>query len=367
MAPVLLLAGFTLLSQRPGVVEKRLAAIRAQGLPTNLEELDRWLGSNTVAGRSNAALVQIIGENLRVDEKRSLPGRAGAATEAEIAWARAQLTEENEPLFAELHRQLQETQWRWADFSGGAMNRSIGYLSSVKGLATKLQVEAVAAALLRDTNRAAASLLASLRVGRTLEPEPVLIDYLVRVACDAIAAQNAEWVFSRMQLAEPDLVALQTAFRVAEGTNALSRALIGERAHGATIFQMRPEVADQLAAAAGAGGSPGGFDQTFRRILYPLYRAFILNTDFTYYLDQTERLIALARLEVPEARAALDEFGASLKTRRPGDWRRILSRMSLTALSKSSSKEWRRIATMRCARVGCAVERFRAVHGTPPA
>jgi len=85
-APVLLLAGFALLSQRPGIVEKRLAAIRAQGLPTHLEELDRWLGTNAAAGRSNAAAVEIIGEKLRVDKNRPLPARAGAVTEAEVAW-----------------------------------------------------------------------------------------------------------------------------------------------------------------------------------------------------------------------------------------------------------------------------------------
>jgi len=256
------------------------------------------------------------------------------------------LTEENARPFAELHRQLQETQWRWADFSGGRVNRS---LSSVNGLATKLQVVAVAAAMLGDTNRAAASLLASLRVGRTLEPEPVLIDYLMRVACDTIAAHNAERVFSRMQLAESDLAALQTAFRVAEGTNALSRALVGERAYGATMFQMSPD--KLVAVAMSAGSAPSGFERAFGKILFPLYRAFLHNADFTHYLDQMGRLIVLARLEGPEARAALDEFGAALQSQR-GGWRRILSQMLLPALSKAISKEWRHVATMRCARVG---------------
>ncbi len=359
---VLLLAGVALLRPRSGGIEQRLAAIRAQGLPTNLEELDRWLGTNAAAGRHNAAVIQGMDEKLRVDQNRRWSARAAAPTEAEVTWARAQLTDDNALLFSELHRQLQETPWRWAGFSGGSMTNSLEYLPVVKGLATKLQVETTAAALLGDTNRTAASLVAGLRVGRTLEPEPVLIDYLVRVACDAIATQNAERVFSWMQLAETDLAALQTAFRVAEGTNALSRALVGERAYGATMYQMPP---GQL-MAQGGGGSPSGTDQALGKVLFPLYRAFLFNADFVHYLDQTERLIALVRLEGPEAQAARDEFEAALQPRR-GDWRRILSRMTLPALSRAVSKEWRHVATMRCARVGCAVERFRLAHGTLPA
>jgi len=347
-AVALLVVGLFLGLRRPGGLTQRLAEIRARGQPTNLEELERSLGADAMVGRSNAARLTDLGIRLRLDTGRKLPSRSTNTAE-DIAWARMELTGGNAPVFAELHEQLAVGPWCFVSATRGPSS-SIDYLSTVKGLANALQMEAIGAALLGDTQRAAGALLAGLQVGRTLESGGLYSDYLVRVVCDSIAAQAAEGVFSRLQLTDAQLEALQQAFRRAEGTNALGSALIGERAYGLALMK----------SPLGLGGTSG-----MDAVWGVLYRIFIQTGDQIYYVDQMGELIASTALPGPAALAAQrdqeSKFSSSV-----GGWRRPLSRMTLPALYKSAEIERRHLAIQRCARTGCAVERFRALNGRLP-
>jgi hypothetical protein len=96
-----------------------------------------------------------------------------------------------------------------------------------------------------------------------------------------------------------------------------------------------------------------------------LYRTFIQPGDQLYYMDQMGDLIASASLPGPAALAAQRHQEAKF-TSAVGGWRRPLSRMTLPSLFKSFEKERRHLAIQRCARTGCAVERFRARNGRLP-
>ncbi len=346
--------------------ESQLATLRAQGNPVSLEDLERRLGPEAVQGRKNALkLVQVV-EALRRDKNRPAPPRLKSVSAVDRAWAEQQLGGENAAVWVRIHEQLRAGPWCFADYSGGPFNPNVTGLGGVKGTAVALQTEAVASAILGDSARAGQALTDAVRVGRLVESGGVLIDYLVRIACDAIAARTAESVFTLVQLDDATLVDLQRGFRAAEGTNALAQALVGERAFGVTAFQMTPSQM-VLAGNAAAGLPPNAAapSSTGQDLMFSLYRTFLLNPDQRYYLSQMARLIQAAETPGPAALKQVNELENELHQDR-FPIRRMLSRMTLPALFKAVAKNARHLTIMRSAQTACAVERYQLKHQSLP-
>ncbi len=323
--------------------ESQVSALRAQGYPVSLADLEQRLGPEAALGRTNALkLIQVV-EALRRDRNRLVPPRSKSASAEDRIWAEQQLGRENADGRTQLHALLQTGPWCFADYSGGMTNPSIITLGGVKSIAVALQSEAVAAAILGDSALAGQALIDTVRVGRMVESGGVLIDYLVRIACDAIAAQTAESVFTRVSLDDSTLVELQRGFRAAEGTNALARALVGERAFGITGFQTT------------AGPGP----------MFGVYRTFLLPSDQRFYLTRMARLIRAAENKGPAGLKEVAEMENEL-TRERFPFRRMLSRMILPSLFKAMEKNVRHVTTLRCAQAACAVERYQRKHQSLP-
>jgi len=359
-----ILALVTVLWLRQGPVSQ-IEALRAQGDPVSLADLERRLGPDAPLGRTNALkLVQIV-EAQRRDKKRPIPPRSKSVTAEDRAWAEGQLGSENAGDWNQLHALLRTGPWCFADYSGGVFNPNTDALGGVKGVAVALQAEAVAAAILGDSTRAGQALNEAVRVGRLVDSGGVLIDYLVRIACDAIAARAAESVFTRVQLDDASLVSLQRGFRAAEGTNALAQALVGERAFGITGFQMSPsQLAATANAAAGLPPTPTPSSAAQDLMSIP-YRVFLLRPDQRFYLEQMALLIRAAESPGPEGEKQVHELEESLRRDR-FPFLRVLSRMALPNLYKSVAKEARHVTTMRCAQAACAIERYQLKHQTLP-
>lgn len=362
---VLLLAGGILWLRGSGNARGRLAAIRAQGYPVSVEDIASALGTNAARARQNVEQLDAFALAIRVDTDHRPPrGRTNAASELE--WARAQLTPENLAQFDKLHSHLKQTLWSFNDFSKGIGRMKLNHLTTAKTLATRLQIEAMSAAILGDTQRSAAAVEGALKVSRVLSAEPLIIQYLVANAVDAIAATATEFSFSRTPWPDPELQSLGNALLTAEGTNTIQAVLAGERAYSLSAIQSDPlGLVSAALFVSGIGGTTDPLTQGLKRVVASAYTTFLRSGDRNHLLDHLDHLMRIATLSGPQGRAALADFESRLGQERM-QWRYPLSHWLLPAATRTANKEYRRLATLRCAQTASAVERFRGQNGRLP-
>lgn len=353
--------------RRPGLAAQRLASIRASGLPAVWHEVEQFYPPVPPEENGAPALLSAVGQ-INFDTTHRLPRRHDAWTDETHVWAQQQ-AERNTAAAAALHDALQRTQWRFPiTFQGNPALTPLRHLSPHKRAANLLQLQAIQAAVQADAAGATQALHDNLRLARTLDGEPILISYLVRVAELAIASSALEQVLSRVALDEAQLAGLQTAFAEAITTNTLFRALAGERAFGSSFFTLPTrELLQTLGSTGGSSGTAPTGSELLQASLYTVYGlSGLRSSDFRFYLDQMEQLLRAAALPAgPDTRTTQSEFEQAMDQIQ-GRFDRLLSRMVLPALSKSVDKEVRSVATLRAAVTACAVERFRVAHDRLP-
>lgn len=192
---IVLLAGGALLLRGSGGTQGRLAAIRAQGYPVSVEDMAAALGTNAVRARRNVEQLDTFALAIRVDTTRRPPrGRTNAARELE--WAHAQLTPENLAQFDRLHSHLKRGHWFVHEPSTGLMTLRSIPLGKARALATILQVEAMSAAILEDSQRASAAIEAGMDLARAVDSTSLLAHRLQAIPLELITASAAEFAFS---------------------------------------------------------------------------------------------------------------------------------------------------------------------------
>lgn len=350
-------------------MDERLARYRAAGLPTTLVELDAWYRSVPEAENAAPELLEAIAAWRHLDTN-GLPQPANGSSRpnpgaAWLAAAGAELVSNAVPL-AQIHAALERPRSRYPVNLQTGVNLSFAHLSPAKQVAQQLGAEARYAAETGDTERAMTALLAMLRTGRTLEEEPLLISYLVRIALNAIAIDAAQAVISHGPLNEPGLRRLQQAFVEAEATNHLGRAIAGERCLILDGLN-RPALQMFTAFAAPGNSAPQLFPMIFAR-LYDL--SGLKGNDLGFCLDRLDDLADGVTHTSGNAIAPQQQLQDQIDSL--SSWRgrlRPLSRQTLPAFVKVLSKDLRSVATLRCAQTALAVERWRLAHGNalPPA
>ncbi len=360
---VVLIAGFAWLHRRPKAMDQRLARYRAAGLPATLAELDAWYRAVPDAENAAPELLEAIAAWRHLDSNTPvLPANGSGHPNPGAAWlasAGAELTSNAVPL-AQIHAALERPRSRYpVNLQAGAA-LSFSHLAPAKQVAQQLASEARFAAETGDPERAATALLATLRTARTLEEEPLLISYLVRLADNAIAIDATQAVISRGPLSESGLHRLQQAFVAAESTNHLARAIAGERCLILDALN-QPALKMFTAFAAPGNSSPQLFPMIFAR-LYDL--SGLKGDDLGFCLDRLDDLANGVARPRSEAIAPQQELQAQIDSL--SSWRgrlRPLSRQTLPAFVKVLGKDLRSVATLRCAQTALAIERWRLAHG----
>ena len=344
--------------------ESQVATLRAQGHPVTREDLERGLGPEAERGRSNALQLVATGGDLRLDRTRNIPHRSAPDTLHDRAWAEAVLDGENDEVFQRLRPQLQEGPWCFAQYSKQPFGAT-KFLAGVKDLTSALAAESVAAAILRDSERAGTALNAAARVGPMVGGGSVLIDFLVGMACEFVAIGTAETVFTLIPLSDDQYAALQQAFRSAEGTNVLADVLIRERALGLETFRMSPAQMASSGLAVNSLVSPTAPVAPAENGSVQLYWVLLRGMDQRFYLDQMERLISAARQEgssrIQGVAAVKDRFDQDRLA-----WGHRVARGQFVAFGSLLAFDSRRLNLLRSAQTACAVERFRLKHQRLP-
>ena len=346
----------------------RVAALRQQGYPGSLLELDRWYAP--VPDAENAALIctqafadpffsQTGGSTSAALDPDLLPPR-GQDFNADDKKALAESLKENSDVLKLLHSIPASARSRYpVDLTQG-FNALIPHLGQMKKAVSLLGAEAMLHAADGNTEEAVQSLEAAGRAADTLAAEPLLISQLVRMSCWSIVTARLERILNFASLSESQMAALQKVLAAAEEPPALDRALGGELASGLAVFTDRKYQTSVLSATGPGQTSPSQMVQSTAAFT-AMRVTGILGRDKGVYVEVMTTNLAAARLPFPD-RVKLGQQAATLAATRPNRLC-IFSRMLLPALSRCFLTDADCAARLRTARVALAVERFRKTHG----
>jgi len=346
-------------------IQKRLDAIRAEGFPVTLEELDAWYpavaeaeNAATVYGQAFAAYAEYPTSGERAAElpivgTAKLPARNQPIDDQMKARISGYL-EANAEALQLIHKAAGMEKCRFPiDLRQGA-GVLLPHLASMRQGARLLHVEGVLRIEEGRGGEAARSVIDTVKLSRALSKEPLLISSLVRIASLSIGRANLERVLSRMTLSDADLAALSKAFEAAEEPEAWSRGMVGERCKGIAILQS-PRQAIGMNLGETVNISPW--------MIPALRLSWMLKREEIRYLDVMGKTVDLAQMPAVERAQALNSgLLEELESKHHG----IFAAVLLPALSRATTEDTKCVARLRTARAALAVERYRLKYGRLP-
>jgi len=195
-------------------------------------------------------------------------------------------------------------------------------------------------------DRAAASLISSLRMLRVFETEPVLITHLVRLAVWERGCADLPAVLGAGTLSETSLGDLDEALKLAEAPDLLKRTIEGERVWGM----------NELAASLGPDWPDGELKSASAK-RGPFWRRPRLLREASDYLAATTAVINAASKPWPQVFDAMPTCPA----------RTSLDSVACELPMERMERAGQALAATRAGRVAIAVERYRRRQGKLPA
>lgn len=350
-------------------ITRQFAAIRAAGLPTSPQELDRWYATGPDANNAAVVLTQAFALLRTFPDKRS-----NEVTQPKLLDRREKWSAETRELIAEqvamnsnalvvAQSAFHRTQCRYpVDLSYG-IEAELPHLSGLKSLARAAALRAVLSAKAGQAVHWPRDIHFMLQLAATLEQEPLVISQLVRNAIVTMAVQTTERCLNAVPATEA-ASGLAEAFAKSARTNLLPRGLVGERAGAIPTFRMsraewsRVGQSEENSAPATKPPPLAGRPNPF------LWLSGFLERDLNFYLRAMETNIALAALPPPASLIATNvaEQLTGLAQRRVY----VLSGMVLPALSRAIVRDTQTRARVSLVQAALAIERYRAEHGRLP-
>jgi len=202
---------------------------------------------------------------------------------------------------------------------------------------------------------AADSLLSSLRMLRIFDRQPVLVTYLVRIACTSLCVRSLSAVLDGGPLSDQRLAELARALRRADLSQNLQQMFIGERVYLLEISRnlisprRRLELGD--APSPPEAWPPGGF------LGSPMLRMMIVRQ-----LQMFGQYVAAAGKDWPDALEAMRAAG-----KQPSGMFGLFVGILSPSLDRAMEICGRGIGSVRSAEVAVTVERYRLAKGRLPA
>jgi len=214
--------------------ERRIEALRAAGYPTTFAELAEYTrlpegtaNAAEVYTQAFAAFVPPVDEaNVPALGKAAWPAR-GTPLPGPMAKAIEVCVAANRQCLDLLHEAagLEHCRYEY-DYA-----RMLPPMQDIRHAVQLLQVGTVHRAACGDTGAAVTGILDGLRLGDSLQREPVLVAYLVRISCLAVALTSLERSLSLMALTDGQLQELDAALVRTGKTLDFTRVMIAERCY----------------------------------------------------------------------------------------------------------------------------------------
>jgi hypothetical protein len=237
------------------------------------------------------------------------------------------------------------------------LENGMGYclerLSRVRSIAKIVGLRAVVRASNGDADGAVDSLICMLKMLRTLDDQPVIICFLVKVACTSLASSDAKTVLETSQPSDSAMGRLQEAFLAADPPGSIERVMLTERVLGLEIMR------DTLAGSVSLGGPPDTTTNLSGQYPTPSFWSRPMMQHMAVgYLQDFARSMSNAGKPWPDVLMAAQGSGEA---------KSILGQILAPSLAKMYTQTARGVAGSRCTAVAIMVERYRRTHGRPPA
>ncbi len=370
---VLLLLGFGRLQRyfTQQKIDAKLAAIRAQNLPTTLAELDTFYTHVPDAENGVLSLLQYQNHYVAWDEinapwigdlsSNSVMYVTNPITPA-ARIALQNIIVSNQTALRYIYDSVTKPKWRYpVDFNQGVTNLFLN-LNEPMIIIRLLRLVSLHHLAEGRHSEALRSIGTSFQVSDSLAHEPLLISFLVRNACLAISESSLERLLQREEFPAADLAQLQQLIAESEGETDLLRILHGERAF--IIGSWNEPASQQLYAPATPFDNWPASLQKFGWEYYE--RGGAKEADLLNFLSLCEQLeVALksdSAVALQQSRVIGDRFIPPDKPAMDMISTAYLAPIMLSMIEKNTSLS----ASLRVTQTALAVERFRMEHKRLP-
>lgn len=270
------------------------------------------------------------------------------------------------PALEELRQaSLRPMAWMPLNYENGFedVGKLIPWLAQEKRCAQLLQLRAMAK--LQDNQSAAAleDVKLLLRLTDTIRNQPFLISHLVRIAMQAIALQPVYEGLAQHRWNDAQLADLEAALGKKDYLADCQFSMRGERTCAISAIEVMRRTREIITYTGGEIGndivtnslrlSPSAFFYQNELAIAKMYDQFVLPL-----MDITNRTLSVAAYRTSEA--------DSHELAKHWSFYKILARMAFPAVGKAVIKFALIQSQVDLARVACALERFRLVHGKYP-
>lgn len=365
---VIIIAGFAVFRLVwKSKLNARLDVIREAGYPVTGAELDAWYAIPESAENAAEAFIDSFSHyNKWDDEKRKLLPVVG---QAQLPLRTEPLTEETNALVTEYladNQQALELLHKGAaiEHSRYPIDLSKGFealmpdLSNIRTGAFLLKLSALIHAENEKPQMVTNSIESMFGLARSLSKEPLLISQLVRIACQSLAVSTMERAVNRTEFSDEQLADLSRTLANAEDPCAMTRAFIGERCAGLSIFTMPAAKIPPVLDMTGNHPNPlSGPAISFYRF------TGLADMDAVLYLDMMNDYIEALKLAPEQRQEVTDAVEARLEKISKIH---VVLHIIMPALSRCTTIDIRIAAQLRAAQTGLAVQRCRLAVGKLP-
>ncbi|PYI89840.1 MAG: hypothetical protein DME26_00135, partial [Verrucomicrobia bacterium] len=345
-------------------IDSHLKTVRAAGDPVSAKELDAWYPQ--VSAEENAALIYgrafsrfVSPGNGRATPdylKLKLPSRKEVVPQS-LQLAIADALADNREALDLLHQAARLKRSRYPISLTQGPNTLLPHLAPLKHAARLFELEVIEALEHGNADEAARSVRASTGLGRSLVAEPLLISQLVRLSLNTASCRSLERIMNRARLTDRQLLDLNSALSETQNPAGFTRALVGERAIGISLFTA--PLKDALASTP--SGTSGRLETVAIDLFAPLIKASgFFERDQIFYFETMQAYLGALSLPSPKSletaknvEGRIDEATAKYY---------IFSGMLLPGLRRGVQKDLESIALVRAAQTALAIERFRLGH-----
>jgi len=349
------------------VINKKLADIRAAGLPTNGEELNRWYPA--VPDNQNAALVltqafALLKTINTSSDKRSevvwklkdkFPRRADLLTPEQVDLIRWHV-ETNFPAMTKAREALKLPASRYPVDYKRLFSTELPHLAHLANLAYLNQCKSALEILDGRNGVVPEDIETILALAHSLDSEPCLISAVVRSHMTRMAIATLEMRVNSGSMNPAEIATVKDAFTLMHATNIPARALIGERAMTIPYFRMSRAEAYRI-------NPPKDEEDSRKNSPWPYNGPAILRLIGYYELDFGSYLIGMNKGIAALSNAPPDNLRAGGYFARIGEEstkrRRSLSGHFLSLYASVAQRENEGVARQRLALAALAVESFR--------
>ncbi|MBI2948796.1 MAG: hypothetical protein HYY23_14245 [Verrucomicrobia bacterium] len=361
-------------------IQARIAEIQAQGLPTDLLELDLWYPDVPPEENATSVLTNAFPYLLKKSEESE---RESSLGEKALPQLGRRQTPELGRLVAE---SLEQTRTRLKaardalqildegskpgrarypiDLTDG-YNTPLPHLTALKRGSLLLRQRAMVLAMDRQHIEAIETVHTILRLADSLSQEPLSVSQLVRLSMKRTACSTLELILNLAALEDGQIKGLLSSLENLEDSAGMRRAIAGERAMCLNLFLDSAEGFVSVIEQAKDSVDPESI-MTWR-----VLRGFGgLQYDCLFFLNMVQKYSEAANSPYPERLKLAEEVARRVEeakaTRKTFLSRPVVSAMFLPAVARAITNHAEAVAVFRNTSASLAVERFRLKYGRMP-